>query len=39
MWLLWFLAGVICGPILVVAALWFLRDVLPPILFVPSDWD
>ncbi len=31
--------GAVGGPVAVVAALWFLRDVLPPILFVPSDWD
>jgi hypothetical protein len=33
------LAGLILGPIILVVVLWLLRDVTPPILFVPSDWD
>ena len=31
--------GMVVGPIVVVILLWLLRDVTPPILFVPSDWD
>jgi hypothetical protein len=31
--------GLIIGPVAVVVALFLLRDVTPPILFVPSDWD
>ena len=31
--------GIIMGPIVVVIALWLLRDVTMPILFMPSDWD
>jgi hypothetical protein len=34
-----FAVGIIAGPILVVLMLFLLRDVLPPTLFVPSDWD
>ena len=33
------LVGMLLGPIVVVLALWLLRDVTPPILFIPSDWD
>lgn len=35
---LWIGLGMLLGPIIIVAALWFLRDILPPTLFVPSDW-
>lgn len=35
----WIGLGIGLVPVLVVAALWFLRDVTPPILFMPSDWD
>jgi hypothetical protein len=37
--LLWIALGMVLGPVTLIAALWFLRDVLPPILFVPSGWD
>jgi hypothetical protein len=36
---LWISLGMLTGPIVLILALWFLRDVTPPILFVPSDWD
>ncbi|HEY2245357.1 MAG TPA: hypothetical protein VGH47_14255 [Xanthobacteraceae bacterium] len=41
MWvfLLGMLFGMLLGPPLAVLALWLLRDVTPPILFAPSDWD
>jgi hypothetical protein len=32
-------AGMIIGPIVLVIVLFLLRDVTPPILFTPSDWD
>lgn len=31
--------GFVTGPIALIMALWFLRDVLPPTIFTPSDWD
>ena len=34
-----FVLGMVVGPIVVVILLWLLRDVTPPILFMPSDWD
>jgi hypothetical protein len=34
-----FFAGMLFGPAILVAALWLLRDLTPPILFMPSDWD
>lgn len=39
MFVLWILLGMVIGPIVLIVALWFLRDVLPPTVFVPSDWD
>jgi hypothetical protein len=31
--------GLVVGPIALVVVLFLLRDVTPPILFTPSDWD
>lgn len=33
------LVGWASGPILVVAVLFLMRDILPPTLFTPSDWE
>lgn len=39
MFVIWILIGMVIGPIVLIAALWFLRDTLPPTIFMPSDWD
>jgi hypothetical protein len=31
--------GLVLGPVLALATLFMLRDILPPTFFVPSDWD
>jgi hypothetical protein len=36
---LWIGLGMFIGPVVLITALWLLRDVTPPILFLPSDWD
>jgi hypothetical protein len=38
MFVLWILLGMVLGPVALIAVLWFLRDVLPPTIFTPSDW-
>lgn len=33
------LIGWLTGPIVAIAVIFLLRDVLPPTFFMPSDWD